>query len=245
MTTTILTAAAFIALVPAGLILFLVIDRYAAPKVPVSVFEEFKVLVALIIGIPAGLPITLAFEFYANSLQASTPDLFGALAYLLLFVALANLGRMILLRFRTFSGDDRKSKKAPFYVMAFGCGTAVTVLLAEGNTYLALSADPLTVGLLSMLSIDLVLLESWAGLRFTAAHIKGRGFLPVMVVEIAALFAIAPLYLNMEFIAIGTLLIAMVVLVHLLHQEDIRTLRPLIAPARTADTGKPFGRTES
>jgi hypothetical protein len=247
MTTTILTEAAFIALIPAGALLFLVLDRYASPRVPTSVFEEYKVLVALILGIPAGLPLAIIFEFYAINV---TGFFFGdALIWFLMFVLVASLGRMIFLRFKLFAGDDKRSDKSPFYVMAFGCGTAVTILLAEGNYYLAGSADLPTAILwailLSLLSIDIALMEGWAGLRHTSARLKGEPIYTISIVEAAALVAFAPLYLGLGWIAAVPMVVAMLVLVRLLMREELSSLRPLIVPARPEGEEKPYGRTGS
>jgi hypothetical protein len=241
MTTTILTEAAFIALIPAGLLLFFVLDRYAAPKVPVSIFEEYKVLVALIIGIPAGLPVAIIFEFYANSLVGG--DLPSALIWFVMFILVASLGRMILLRFKLFAGNDKRSPNSPFYVMAFGCGTAVTILLAEGNYYLGANSDIPTALLLCMLSINLALVEGWSGLRFAAGRLSGEFPLSVLLVEAATLAAIAPLYLGFGLYAAIPMLIAMIVLIDLMMREELISLRPLIVPPKPEGEEKRYGRT--
>lgn len=239
----ILTAAAFLAILPAGLLLFLLLDRYAAPKVTVSVFEEYKVLVAFIVGIPAGLPLAVIFLVYADSL--GNYDALGAFIYLFLFVAVASLGRIIFLRFRTFSGEDRRGAKTPFYALAFGCGTAVSVMLAAGNLALSLGTAAETVALVGVLSCDMALLEGWAGLRFSSAHVKRGSVFPVLLVEGLALFAVSPLYFQLPYLNLAALLGLLVALGLLALRDEEAILRPLLpSPVKEGD-GRPFGRVET
>ncbi len=243
MTTVILTEAAFIALLPPGVFLFFVLDRYTAPRVPESVFEEFKVLVAFIVGIPAGLPLALLFLTFAGSVQGG--NLLGGLIYLLFFVAVANLERIVFLRFRTFSGTDTRSRKAAFYALGFGTGNSVSVLLAAANLALGVATTVDSVVLMSLLSVAMALLEGWGGLRFAAAHARGASVLAVLAVETFALVAIAPIYGGLGYTEIAVLAGLIAVLLLLVVRDEERYLRPLLKPRATRDSAKPFGRTGS
>jgi hypothetical protein len=166
-----------------------------------------------------------------------------------MFVLVASIGRMVLLRFKLFAGDDKRSRKSPFYVMAFGLGTGITIMLAQGNYYLAGSTDLPTAILLaimiSLLSIDMSLMEGWAGLRFTSSRLKGGPVYTVSIVEAACLAAFAPFYLGYGWISAIPMVVAMVVLVRLLMREELSSLRPLIVVPRPEGEEKPFGRTGS
>lgn len=242
MGTTILTEAAFIALVPAGLVLYMVLDRYASPKVPETLFDEKNLLLAFVVGIPAGLPLTVIFLIYSDSLISGA--LISSIACLLLFVAVANLGRMIFLKIKRFAPEDPTNPNRIFNTFAFGCGTAVTIILGATNSGLTLGPALDVAILFSALSADVALLEGWAALRYAGSHTSMMWLYQVAGIEALALLAISPLYLGAGYFSLLTLLVLFVVLLYLLTGEDLRQLRPLLKPKPPEGSERPFGRVK-
>ncbi len=243
MSSALLTEAAFIALIPAGALLYLILDRYATPRVPVSVFDERNLLIAFVAGIPGGLPLALLFLVYEGSLASL--DLVSATAYLLLFLAVATLGRTILLKIQRFGGKEGKLRAAPFYALAFGCGSAVTIMLATADSALPGTNQLYGFPALMLLSIDLVLLESWAGIRFARRKDTNFRIFVIAGIEALGLVAAAPLFIGIQYVQFGALFLLLALTAYLVHSEDLHTLRPLVTSRRKGDVESPYQRTDT
>ncbi len=244
MTTFTFSLAALLALAPAGFLLYLVLDPYSEPKVSESVFEERKALMAFVGGIPAGIPLAIIFLLYADSLE--TLSLGSAVLYLALFVVVAALERSVFLRLKTFGGRDGRDRRSPFYTFAFGGGNAVAILLAAALS--AFAQGPLgayEVLLVLGLSIDLALVEGWAGLRMGRYHRTHPSFLPappVLAFEALALVLLAPLYLGFIYVREALLLAILVLFAVLVRREDRLALRPVGDLPTPGDQERRFGR---
>jgi uncharacterized membrane protein YfcA len=235
MTTTILTEAAFLAIVPAGILLYVILDRYAAPRVPVSLFNERTLLIAFVVGIPGGLPLAVLFLIYAGSLQQF--DLASAIAYLFFFVAVAALSRTIFHRFRIFGGKTGRLRTGPFYALSFGCGIAVTIVLATADSSIPGTPPLYALGAFLLLSFVVATVEAWAGIRFARRDAPSYRWILIAGVETLMLFALAPLYLGVQYLQFVTLVGMLALGVYLLWREDRLVLRKLMQ--RTAGKESP------
>ncbi len=244
MITTILTEAAFLAIIPAAALMYVLLDRYATPRVPESIFDERNLLVAFVAGIPGGLPLAVLFLIYAGSLQQW--DLVSAGAYLLLFVAVAMLSRVVLLKIRRFGGKSGRLRTAPFYALAFGCGNAVVIVLAAADSSLPNSNPLYAFGAFLLLSAVLCLVEAWAGIRFARRNAPTLRVLSISSVEALMLVAIAPLYLGVQYVQFASMLGMFLLALLLLQREDRDALHRLLSSRRLANKEpSAFGRTDS
>ncbi|MDE1881623.1 MAG: hypothetical protein KGI89_13890, partial [Euryarchaeota archaeon] len=166
------TAAAAMALLPAGAVLFVVLDRYAAPRVPKNLFDDRKVFLLVPIGIPLGIVLALVLVAYFAALSSASRsgDISGPSLYLLLFLFIAALLRRVLVRIKTFGGSSKKDPQVTIHTFAYGTMSGAGTALGFSIWQLDVPHPPLqAIPILLGFSVDLVLLEAWAGLRFGRA----------------------------------------------------------------------------
>lgn len=244
MTTPGLATAAILALIPAGLVLFAVLDRYAAPRVPESRFDERKLLLAFVVGIPAGLPLAILFLLFTRAWATLAWE--TAAIYAVLFAAVAAVERRLFLQFGTFGGRPRPSLRAAFYAFGLGGGNAVVVALATTlSDFTSGIPGPEILGLFFLLSCDLALIEGYAGIRTARARREGFSWLPpldVLAIEAVTLPVVGTLYLSLGFVKVALLLTWLLAAIILLTREEQRTLRPLLR--RRPAGGPRFGRKD-
>ncbi len=243
-TTYLLTLVAAMAFVPTVVLLYLALDPYTAPKVPVSLFEERKVFLTFAVGIPGSIPLALVFLLYAGAVQAPNP--FIALIWALVFALVASLGRRILLGTKTFGGAGGNDPAAPVFAFAFGAVSGATIFLALALNQVQINSIPSgeTLGLLAGFSVDLGLLEAWAGLRTGERLREGFSWLPpwdVFVVELVCLGLLGVPFLGIEVLKeLG--LIAAFALLFLFLRSDVPRIFGRLRKRLAKDRGRRFGR---
>ncbi len=243
-TTYLLTLFAAMAFVPTIVVLYLALDPYTAPKVPVSLFEERKVFLTFAVGIPGSIPLALVFLLYAGAVQAPNP--FIALVWALVFVLVASLGRRILLGTKTFGGAGGNDPAAPVFAFSFGAVSGATIFLALALNQAQISSFPSgeTLGLLAGFSVDLGLLEAWAGLRTGERLREGFSWLPpwdVFVIELVTLGLLGVPFLGIEGLKELGLVAAFVLLV-LFLRADVPRIFGRLRKRSAKDRGRRFGR---
>lgn len=243
-TTYLLTLVAAMAFVPTVVLLYLALDPYTAPKVPVSLFEERKVFLTFAVGIPGSIPLALVFLLYAGAVQAPNPLV--ALIWALVFALVASLGRRILLGTKTFGGAGGNDPAAPVFAFAFGAVSGATIFLALALNQVQINSIPSgeTLGLLAGFSVDLGLLEAWAGLRTGERLREGFSWLPpwdVFVVELVCLGLLGVPFLGIEILKeLG--LIAAFALLFLFLRSDVPRIFGRLRKRSARDRGRRFGR---
>ncbi len=131
------------------------VGRYAAPQVPVTVFNERKVLAAYTVGLFVGVPLAAAYLLLLASL--ANGGLFGAALFLAGLVVGAEVAQLFLARSRYWG----REAALPFYVVSFRAGVGGILALAAVAEYFgagpALSVTGLVTALLT--AVTLVALE--------------------------------------------------------------------------------------
>jgi hypothetical protein len=224
------TVDAVIAFLPVAVLLFLVLDKYAAPRVPKSLFDEKKVFLTFAVGIPLGIVLGVIFLAYASSLNVG--DLGGSSLYALLFVLVAALLRRMLVYTKTFGGVGGSDPLIPVHVMAYGAVSGGTVALALGFDLFGSSSFPTvwTFLILAGTAGVMVIMEAWAGLRFGRAMRKGFSWIPpiaVVVGELVGLVALAPAFSGFPDAAAVTIPLFLVGGSWAMFQEEPKALRGL------------------
>lgn len=231
------TVGAAMAFIPAGVVLFLVLDQYAEPRVPKSLFDERKVFLTFAVGIPVGIILGLIFLAYAQALSTASAGAIGAASvYFLLFLLVAALARRVLVHTKTFGGSGGKDPLVPVHTFSFGAVAGATIGLAlslEQFSVFYPKGSPPSAEVLLLLagySLGFILLEAWAGLRFGRAMRKGFSWLPpfsVLVGEALGLLAMSPLFAGLP--AEGAVGLGLMILVGAwaLAREERAALRPL------------------
>lgn len=242
------TAGAAMALLPAGLLLYFVLDPYAEPKVPKTLFDERKVFLTVPVGIVAGVVLALVTLAYFTALGPGG-SLAVASVYLLLFIFVAALMRRVLIRFKTFGGVGGADPLVPVHTFAFGAVSGATIGLGLSVVQFAAYPSPPAVEYVFLLgySADLVLLEAWAGLRFGRAVRRGFSWLPptpVVVGELLGLLALSPAFAGYPWEGGACLAVLFAAGVYVIAQEAPRALKVLRTTAglEGAGEGKRFGR---
>lgn len=248
------TLAAAIAFLPAGALLFLVLDRYAAPKVPKNLFDEKKVFLTFAVGIPLGIVLGLIFLAYAESLcPCNNGDISAPSIYFLLFLLVAALIRRVLVRTKTFGGIQGSDPQLPVHTFAYGALSGATVGLALALEQFELfypkgNAPSLSEVLVLLgFACDLILVEAWAGLRFGRAMRKGFSWLPpfpVLAGEALALLALSPIFAGYTDVGDVTLVVLFLGGAWALAREEGKALRSLrrAAGLDPSTRRQPFGR---
>jgi hypothetical protein len=224
------TGVAAIAFVPVAVLLFLVLDRYAEPNVPKSLFDEKKVMLCFAVGIVLGLVLSVIFVAYAFFLNSLDPA--GIALSAAGFLLATALLRRAFVSTKTFGGAGGRDPLLPVHTLAFGAVSGGTIGLGLGLDLFATSpnAGLSTLLLLLGISLDLMLVEAWAGLRFGRAMRNGLTWvppLPVLLGEGAALLAIAPIFAGEAEIGYGALVVLFAGASYAIYREEPRALRSL------------------
>jgi hypothetical protein len=144
-----LTLGAIVGVVLSGAFLYFEVGRYAVPQVPVTLFDERKVLFAYTAGLFVGIPLAIAFILFELSMGN------GALLSALLFLAALVIGDEVaqwaLLRTKYWGREAAR----PFYATAYRAAIGGIISLALISQYL--SNPTITVD-----GTALVVLESMA-----------------------------------------------------------------------------------
>lgn len=145
-----LSLGALVGVLLSGGFVWLEVGRYAAPQVPVSLFDERRELFAYTAGLFVGVPLALVFVLFVDSMaNAALP---GAAAFLALLIGGTELAQRLLLRSRYWG----RSESGPFYALGYRASIAGILVLALVTQYFSI-ADPI-----SATGIALVLVQSVA-----------------------------------------------------------------------------------
>jgi hypothetical protein len=136
------------------------VGRYATPQVPVTVFDERKVLAGYTVGLFVGVPLAAAYVLLAASI------LNGAVFGIGLFLGGIVVGSEVAQRLLVRSGYWGRTPAAPFYAVSFRAGIGAILALAVVAGYLGAVATPTADGLAAALTaaVALVALEVAGGL---------------------------------------------------------------------------------
>jgi len=139
------------------------IGRYATPQVPVTVFDERKVLAAYTVGLFVGVPLAAAYLLLVTSLTNAA--LYGAAVFLGGLV----VGTEVAQRWVERSAYWGSTPAAPFYAVSLRAGIGGILAIAAVASYLGTVTTPTVLGTLStvLTAIALVALEVAGGLLST------------------------------------------------------------------------------
>jgi hypothetical protein len=150
-----LSVGAFVGILLSGGFVWLEVGRYAAPQVPVSLFDERREMFAYTAGLFVGVPIAIVFVLYADSMANGA--LIGGLLFLALLVLGTEAAQSILLRTRYWGRSD----SSPFYALGYRASIGGIMALALVSQYLSI-ASPVTwdgIALVVVQSFAVLLLE--------------------------------------------------------------------------------------
>jgi hypothetical protein len=131
------------------------VGRFAAPQVPVTVFDERKVLAAYTVGLFVGVPLAAAYLLLEASL--ANGGVFGAALFLGGLVVGAEVAQLVLVRSRYWGHQPA----LPFYAVSLRAGIGGILALAAVAAYLGSVTVPSYPGLAAALltAVTLVVLE--------------------------------------------------------------------------------------
>jgi hypothetical protein len=154
-----LSLGAFVGVLLSGGFVYWQVGRYAAPQVPVSLFDERKEVYAFVIGLFVGVPLSLFLIFLNNA--AANGALTSALIDLAILVVGSEIAQYSLLRSRYFG----EGSAAPFYALGLRAGIGGILALALVAQFLE-GSDLTVEGLALVLaqSVALLALQVTAGL---------------------------------------------------------------------------------
>jgi len=139
-----LSIGGFVGIVLSGAFVYWEVGRFAAPQVPVTLFDERRELFAYTAGLFVGVPLAVVYLLYVTSF--SNGALPGALIFLAFLVGGCEGAQVFFLRTKYWgSGDGR-----PFYALGFRAAIGGILSLAIVASYLSgptLSAVGLIVAL--------------------------------------------------------------------------------------------------
>ncbi|MGA8710221.1 MAG: hypothetical protein WB786_03200 [Thermoplasmata archaeon] len=144
-----LTLGAIVGVVLSGAFLYFEVGRYAVPQVPVTLFDERKVLFAYTAGLFVGIPLAIAFILF--ELSMGNGALLSALLFLGLLVIGDEVAQWAVLRTKYWGSEPAR----PFYATGFRAAVGGIISLALVSQYL--SNPTITVD-----GTALVVLESMA-----------------------------------------------------------------------------------
>jgi hypothetical protein len=155
-----LTFGALVGVLLSGAFLWVEVGRYATPQVPVTVFDERKVLAAYTVGLFVGVPLAAAYVL----LLASVAN--GALPGTLLFLAGLVGGTEVAQRLAERSKYWGTTAAVPFYLVSLRAGVGGILALAAVASYLGGVPTPTVLGTSSslLIAVALVALEVAGGL---------------------------------------------------------------------------------
>ena len=136
------------------------VGRFAAPQVPVTVFDERKVLAAYTVGLFVGVPLAATFLLLAASLANGA--LPGAALFLGGIVVGTEIAQFLLVRSRYWGAGTA----LPFYAVSFRAGVGGILALAVVAAYFGSVSSPSAIGIGTALLMAgaLVALEVAGGL---------------------------------------------------------------------------------
>jgi hypothetical protein len=136
-----LSLGGLVGVVLSGGFLWWEVGRYAAPQVPVTVFDERKVLAAYTVGLFVGVPLAAAYVLltaaFANAALLGAGILLGGI------VAGTEAAQLLLVR----SAYWGSSVAVPFYAVSLRAGVGGILGLAAVASYLGGVRSPTVVGL--------------------------------------------------------------------------------------------------
>jgi hypothetical protein len=239
-----LSLGALVGVLLAGGFVYWQVGRYAAPQVPVTLFDEKREVYAFVIGLFAGVPLTLFLIFLSSA--ANRGAVSAALIDLAIVVVGAEVAQWVLLRTRYFG----EGSAGPFYALGLRAGIGGILSLGVVAGYLeqpTLSLEGLGLALLQ--SLALVCLQVATALvalpgRSAARGVRGSpvaaGLLSAGGIGLLFLAATSGVVTGM----VGAVLVtAGAVLVYRGRREPILgSIRPAGEPAPPSS---PFGRREA
>jgi hypothetical protein len=145
------------------------VGRYAAPQVPVSRFNEGKVLWAYTAGLFVGVAIAVSYVLFVASLANGA--LPGAALFLAGLVVGTEVAQILMTRSRYWGAGP----PVPFYLVSFRAGVGGILALAAVASYLGGSGGLTGVGLAATgaTAAALVVLEVAGGLLSFRASVPG------------------------------------------------------------------------
>lgn len=223
------------------------VGRFATPQVPVTVFDERKVLAAYTVGLFVGIPLAAAYLLMLASFTGG--GLFGAALFLGGLVVGTEVAQLALGRSRYWG----REAALPFYTVSFRAGVGGILALAAVAAYLGSVTVPLAAGTTTALltAVTLVLLEvagAFLSLRTRPSPTaRVGGPLPGGLFAAVAFFLLG---LGPTVGSVGAIVAPLVVLAGaLLAYRGRRGLLAEVPPPgegplpRSADRPLPYGRT--
>jgi len=113
-----------------GAFVYWEVGRYAAPQVPLTLFDERKELFAYTAGLFGGIVLSIPFGLFLTSLAEGSLGL--ALIGLALLVVGMELGQWVLRRSVYFGSTEAR----PFYAVGFRAGASAILVLTLAAIYL-------------------------------------------------------------------------------------------------------------
>ncbi|MCI4350012.1 MAG: hypothetical protein L3K15_00625 [Thermoplasmata archaeon] len=154
-----LSLGAFVGVLLSGGFVYWQVGRYAAPQVPVSLFDERREVYSFVIGLFVGVPLSLFLIFLTNA--AANGALTSALVDVAFLAIGGELAQWALLRSRYFG----EGSSAPFYALGLRAGIGGILALAIVTQYLegsTLTLEGLALTLIE--SVALLAIQVTAGL---------------------------------------------------------------------------------
>jgi len=145
-------------LLSAGFV-YVELGRFATPQVPKTRFDEGKAIVAYIVGLFVGIPLTLVWVFFEVAVAGGA--WVSAIIDVLLLVVGGELAQTALLRTHYFGFTSAD----PFYALATRAGIGGLLTVGTVAEYLGGPVTVLGVALVVLQSIALVLIQVTGGLR--------------------------------------------------------------------------------
>lgn len=139
--------------------LYFEVGKFATPQVPKTRFDESKEIVAYVVGLFVGIPLTLVWIFFEVAVADS--GWVSAFVDVCLLVIGGELAQTALLRthFFGFTPADR------FYALAIRAGIGGLLTVGTFAHYLAGSVTPLDAAQAGVQSVALLMIQVTGGLR--------------------------------------------------------------------------------
>ena len=150
-----LTLGGIVGVVLSGGFLWWEVGRYASPQVPVTLFDERKVLAAYTVGLFVGVPLAAAYVLL--TISVANGALLGGALFLAGLVGGTEVAQLLVVR----SGYWGSTPAAPFYAVSLRTGVGGILALAAVASYFAAAPSPTVVGVAVALltAVALVALE--------------------------------------------------------------------------------------
>ena len=239
-----LSLGGFVGVLLSGAFVYWEIGRYAAPQVPVSLFDERKELFAYTAGLFVGIPI--AFVLLLLTSAIANGALVGAIADVLIFVAGIELAQWLLRRSVYFG----RTSATPLYALGFRAGLGGILVLAAIAAYLggpSITWDGLLLVAVESLAL-LAIQVNGALVSFPRPSEATGGIVSGFGVSLAAMVVLAfGLSIGgVAGIAAGLLILGgLLPSYRRLRRSILGSIRagPSTAPAEGTPEHRPFGRT--